>query len=83
MASAINKNIYLEPYNNLLDIKYIPYAVFLFSILSFVSIIVLLDYMHQTKKIKNHKVGVLMCFITSVNLGLSIFFLLIYFNICL
>ncbi|ETB61980.1 hypothetical protein YYC_01736 [Plasmodium yoelii 17X] len=56
MATAINKNLYLEPYNNLLDIQYIPYAVFLFSIFSFVSIIVLLDYMHQTKKIKNHKV---------------------------
>ncbi|CDU20935.1 dolichyl-diphosphooligosaccharide--protein glycosyltransferase subunit OST5, putative [Plasmodium yoelii] len=83
MATTINTNLYLEPYNNLLDIQYIPYAVFLFSIFSFVSIIVLLDYMHQTNKIKNHKVGILLCFITSVNLGFSIFFLLIYFNICL
>ncbi|CXJ27575.1 conserved Plasmodium protein, unknown function [Plasmodium berghei] len=83
MATAIRTNLHLEPYNYLLDIKYIPYAIFLFSIFSFVSIIVLLDYMHQTKKIKNHKVGILLCFVTSVNLGLSIFFLLIYFNICL
>ncbi|SCP03704.1 conserved Plasmodium protein, unknown function [Plasmodium malariae] len=83
MVTVKNLNVDLEPYTSLVERKYVPYFILVYQIYSFISIIVLLDYLHEQKIKRSIKTGIFLCFITSVNVGLSLFFLLLYFNVCL
>ncbi|GAW83797.1 hypothetical protein PGO_145950 [Plasmodium gonderi] len=83
MVTASNVKIELEPYNSILKRKYIPYLLFIFHISAFISIIFLLDYLCENRNKRSLKVSFFLCLITSFTVGLSIYFLLLYFNICL
>ncbi|SCQ17233.1 conserved Plasmodium protein, unknown function [Plasmodium ovale] len=83
MVAPENRLVDLEPYNSLLERKYIPYLLFLFQIYAFINIVVLLDYAYEKERKRSKKMDVLLCFITAVSVGLSIYLLLLYFNVCL
>ncbi|CRH02849.1 conserved Plasmodium protein, unknown function [Plasmodium relictum] len=78
-----NLNVDLDPYNSLIERRHFPYFIVMFEIYSFISIFILLDHQHTKKEKRSTKLGIFLCFITSINVGLSIFFLLLYFNISL
>ncbi|SBT82752.1 conserved Plasmodium protein, unknown function [Plasmodium ovale] len=83
MVASENRHVDLEPYSSLLERKYIPYLLFLFQIYAFISIVVLLDCAHEKERKQSKKMDVLLCFITAVSVGLSLYLLLLYFNVCL
>ncbi|CRG97059.1 conserved Plasmodium protein, unknown function [Plasmodium gallinaceum] len=83
MMSIKNLNVDLDPYDMLIERKYFPYFIYMFEIFSFISILILLDHQNVKREKRSIKLGIFLCFITAFNVGLSIFFILLYFNISL
>ncbi|GAB69250.1 hypothetical protein PCYB_146780, partial [Plasmodium cynomolgi strain B] len=83
MVASTNLSIELEPYQSVLKRKYIPYLLFLFHIFAFVSVVFLLDHLCERRNKRSMKTDLLLCLITSVNVGLALYVLLLYFNVCL
>ncbi|CAG9472504.1 conserved Plasmodium protein, unknown function [Plasmodium vivax] len=83
MVASTNLNIELEPYQTVLKRKYIPYLLFLFHTFAFVSVIFLIDHLCERRNKRSLRVGLLLCVITSVSVGLALYVLLLYFNVCL
>ncbi|SPJ11620.1 conserved Plasmodium protein, unknown function [Plasmodium sp. DRC-Itaito] len=83
MNASENNYVDLEPFNSILDRKYFPYFFFLFEIYSFISIFCLFDYNKVNRTKQSIKTNLILCFIASINIGLSIYFLLLYFDVCI
>ncbi|CAA9991222.1 conserved Plasmodium protein, unknown function [Plasmodium knowlesi strain H] len=83
MVTSTDVNIELEPYQSVLKRKYIPYLLFLFHIFAFVSVIFLFDRICEHRNKRSVKFDLLLCLITSISVGMALYVLLLYFNVCL